>query len=182
MVKKLAQLRSSSNLIVVSAHAQSPDRLPARASDYSGPPVPSRRSVHAPKRTGPEPSRLGFIKRRLREKKFSHTATELISQSKRASTRAVYDAKWRIFSNWCGGRHIDPSRPSIPEVADFLIFLFQEKNYQISIKGYRAAIANTLKFRKGGGVGTDPFLSELIRALQLKRPRVRTLTPKWNLA
>ena len=64
-------------------------------------------------------------------KYISNEATELISHSKRPSTRAVYDAKWRVFSNWCCGRHIDPGRPSIPEVADFLIFLFNEKKCQI---------------------------------------------------
>ena len=169
--------------VLVSDTAQSVGRLPACTATVSGPAVTSRRSVQSPRRARSESTRLDHIQRRLREKKFSLAATQLISQSRRASTRSVYDAKWKIFSNWCRGRRIDPVHPSSPEIADFLIFLFQEKKYQMStIKGYRSAIANTLKFRKGGTVGSDPYISELIRAMEIKRPRVRNLTPKWNLA
>ena len=68
-------------------------------------------------------------------------------------------------------------------IADFLIYLFSEKKYQINtIKGYRAMISNTLKFKTGNRIGSNPVLSELIRYFELQRPVQRSLTPKWDLS
>ena len=75
------------------------------------------------------------------------------------------------------------SRPLITVIADFLIFLFSEKKCQIStIKGYRSMISNTLKFKTGNRIGSNPVLSELIRSFELQRPVQRSLTPKWDLS
>ena len=68
-------------------------------------------------------------------------------------------------------------------IAEFLIYLFSEKKYQIStIKGYRAMISNTLKFKTGNRIGSNPVLSELIRSFELQGPVQRSLTPKWDLS
>ena len=42
-------------------------------------------------------------------------------------------------------------------------------------------LSHTLAFRKSQ-VCADPAISELIRAMELKRPVTRSLTPKWDLA
>ena len=43
-------------------------------------------------------------------------------------------------------------------------------------------ISNTLKFQTGNRIGSNPFLSELIRSFELQRPVQRSLTPKWDLS
>ena len=47
-------------------------------------------------------------------------------------------------------------------------------------------LSNTLSFRGYHTIyhtiGSDSFLSDLIRALDLKRPVSRSLTPKWDLS
>jgi len=43
-------------------------------------------------------------------------------------------------------------------------------------------ISHTLSFRGILNIGTDSSLSDLIRALELKRPVSRSLTPKWDLS
>ena len=68
-------------------------------------------------------------------------------------------------------------------IADFLIYFFSEKKYQIStIKGYRAMISNTLKFKTGNRIGSNRVLSEITRSFELQRPVQRSLTPKWDLS
>ena len=42
-------------------------------------------------------------------------------------------------------------------------------------------ISNTLKFRSGINVGSDPIISELMKAFELQRPVQRSLLPKWDL-
>ena len=97
--------------------------------------------------------------------------------------KKVYDAKWTIFSNWCHTKKVNPISAPITVIADFLIFLFSEKKCQIStIKGYRSMNSNTLKFKTGNRIGSNPVLSELIRSFELQRPVQRSLTPKWDLS
>ena len=43
-------------------------------------------------------------------------------------------------------------------------------------------ISNTLKFKIGNRIGSNPFLSELIRSFELQRPVQRSLTLKWDLS
>ena len=43
-------------------------------------------------------------------------------------------------------------------------------------------ISHTLSFRGNHSIGTDTFLSDLVRAFELKRPVSRSLTPKWDLS
>ena len=99
------------------------------------------------------PSRLGVIKQSIRDKKFSQNFADFFSRLRRTSTQKVYDAKWTIFSNWCHTKKVNPISAPITVIADFLIFLFLEKKCQIStIKGYRAMISNTLKFKTGNRI------------------------------
>ena len=48
--------------------------------------------------------------------------------------------------------------------------------------GYRSMIPNTLKFKTGNRVGSNPVLSELIRSFELQCPVQRSLIPKWDLS
>ena len=141
------------------------------------------RFVHQNLPPNSRPSRLGVIKQSIRDKKFSQNVADFVSRSRRASTQKVYDAKWTIFSNWCHTKKVNPISAPITVIADFLIFLFSEKKCQIStIKGYRSMISNTLKFKTGNRIGSNPVLSELIRSFELQRPVQRSLTPKWDLS
>ena len=68
-----------------------------------------------------------------------------IEAPQRQSTRAVYESKWSIFVKWCGSHKVDFRSPSLNQVAEFLLFLFKEKNLQPStIDGYRTAIADKI--------------------------------------
>ena len=128
-------------------------------------------------------SRLGVIKQSIRDKKISQNVADFVSRSRRTCTQKVYDAKWTIFSNWCHAKKVNLILAPITVIADFLIFLFSEKKCQIStIRGYRSMISNTLKFKTGNRIGSNPVLSELIRSFELQRPVQRSLTPKWNLS
>ena len=61
--------------------------------------------------------------------------------------------------------------------------MFQEKKCQVStVKGYRSTISNTLKFKSGQNIGSDPIISELIKYMELQRPVQRSLAPKWDLS
>ena len=91
------------------------------------------------------PSRLEAVQRSLQERGFSQAAAEQISRGRRQSSRAVYDSKWRIFAGWCAEKSVDPFQVTIPQLADFFVYLFQVKRLNPrTIKGYRSAISSTI--------------------------------------
>ena len=128
-----------------------------------------QRKICSSKPPTSRPSCLGVIKKSIRDKKISQNVADFVSRSRRTSTQKVYDAKWTIFYNWCHTKKVNLISAPITVIADFLICLFLEKNCQIStIKGYRAMISNTLKFKTGNRIGSNPVLSELIRSFELQ--------------
>ena len=153
------------------------------SSSLSRPSGTVTRKISTSKHSTSCPSRLGIIKQSIRNKKFSREVADHVSKARRASTRQVYDSRWKIFTNWASKRKINPSKATPDIIADFLIYLFKDKNCQVStIKGYRSMISNTLKFSSNLDIGNDPVLSELIKSFNMQRPVNRPLAPKWDLA
>ena len=92
-----------------------------------------------------KPTRLAPIAEAIKEQGFSSPVASRIEAPQRSSTRTVYEAKWAVFVRWCESSQVDFRSPSVKQIADFLLHLFQEKNLQPStIDGYRSAIADKL--------------------------------------
>ena len=127
---------------------------------------------------------LEAVKRSLKERGFSRAAADQIARGRRQSSWAVYDSKWKIFSGWCAGQSVDPFRVTVPQLADFFVFLFQVKRLNPwTIKGYRSAISSTISACGSRTEFSDSQeLSSLIRSFQLERPPLRKVAPQWNLS
>ena len=71
----------------------------------------------------------------IKEQGFSEAVVARIEGPQRVSTRSVYEAKWTIFTKWCLSNQ-DFRTPPVKSVADFLIYLFQDRKLQpITIDG-----------------------------------------------
>ena len=77
---------------------------------------------------------------------------------------------------------MDFRSPSIKQIADFLLYLFQEKHLQPStIDGYRTAISDKI----GNGrvnIGKDENLTRLLDSFHRDKPKGRRGVPSWNLS
>ena len=68
---------------------------------------------------------------------------DIIKVPQRCSTRALDKAKWTVFVQWCQLSRMDFNSTSIEQIADFLMYLFHEKNLQPNtIGGYKTAISD----------------------------------------
>ena len=85
--------------------------------------------------------------------------------------------------DWCLEREMDPIDPSVMALADFLIFLFEEKKLApVSVKGYRSAISSTLKHLSSVNFSSDPVLSDIIKSMEFEKPVVSKAVPHWDLS
>ena len=88
-----------------------------------------------------EPARLVSKSGQLKEQGFSVDMAERIAAPQRSLTRSVYKSKWAFFEKWCRETLVDFSNPSIKQVSDFFMYLYQDLNRCPStIDGYRMAI------------------------------------------
>ena len=113
----------------------------------------------------------------IKEKLFSEAVA-----AQRGSTRSVYEAKWAIFTKWCITNQVDFRAPPVKSVADFLMYLFQDRNLQPStIDGYRSAIADKLG-NSAINISKDENLTHFLDSFHRNRPKVRRGIPSWNLS
>ena len=87
-----------------------------------------------------------------------------------------------MSKRWCETNKVDFRSPSIKQIADFLLYLFQEKRLQFStIDGYRTAIANKVGNSKIN-ISKDEKLTRLLDSFHRDKPKGRRVVPSWNLS
>ena len=119
---------------------------------------------------------------KIKEQGFSETVAARIEALQRRSTRSVYEAKWAIFTKWCITNQVDLRSPPVKSVADFLMYLFEDKKLQPStIDGYRSAIADKLG-NTTVNISKDENLTRLLESFHRDRPKGRRGIPSWNLS
>ena len=94
------------------------------SSGLSRPSGTVTRKISTSKHSTSCPSRMGIIKQSIRNEKFSREVADHVSKARQASTRQVYDSRWKIFTSWASKRKINPSKATPDIIADFLIYLF----------------------------------------------------------
>ena len=113
---------------------------------------------------------------------FQKKAESFITNSRRRSTRKVYDARITIFRNWCASRNVCPYTISVTDLAEFFIYLHEVRGLKAStISGYKSAIASIHKGWNHSTVSNNVSLSRLIKGIYNVSPTVKTLLPNWDL-
>ena len=149
----------------------------------------SRGPVDSPFQRGlppqPQESELTCLAPRaaaIEEQGFSDEVATIIEAPQRTSTRAIYKSKWAVFVKWCKSNEVDFGLPSVAQVADFLMHLFQDRKLQPStIDGYRTAIEDMIGNDKRN-VGKDENLTRLLDSFHRDKPKGRRGVLTWNLS
>ena len=130
----------------------------------------------------PKPTCMAPRTLSVREQGFSKEVANRIEAPQRVSTRSVYDAKWSVFARWCQDNQVDIGAPPLKSIADFLLYLFQERNLQPStIDGYRSAIADKLG-NEPVNISKNENITRLLDSFHRDKPKGRRGVPSWNLS
>ena len=116
----------------------------------------------------------------LQEQGFSVEVAERIAAPQRSSTRTIYKSKWALFEKWCRENLVDFSTPSVKQVSDFFMYLYQDLIRRPStIDGYRMAIVDTLG-PTGLHISRSLDLNRLLSSFHRDCPKSFRNLPKWN--
>ena len=129
-----------------------------------------------------QPSRLVSRSRQLQEQGFSVEVAERIAAPQPSSTRTIYMSKWALFEKWCRENSLDFSTPSIKQISDFFMYLYQDLNrHPSTIDGYRTAILYALG-PTGQHIAHNADLHRLLSSFHRDRPKSSRNLPQWNLS
>ena len=132
--------------------------------------------------TTAEPPRLVSRSGQLQEQGFSVEVAERIAAPQRSSTKTIYRSKWALFEKWCRENSVDFSTPSVKQISDFFMYLYQDLNRRPStIDGYRTAIVDTLG-PTAQHIAHNADLHRLLSIFHRDRPKSSRNLPKWNLS
>ena len=132
--------------------------------------------------TASQPQHLVSRSGQLQEQGFSVEVAERITAPQRSSIRTIYKSKWALFEKWCRENSVDFSTPSVKQVSDFFMYLYQDLNRRPStIDGYRTAIVDTLG-PAGHHIAQSSDLHRLLSSFHRDRPKSSKNLPKWNLS
>ena len=129
--------------------------------------------------TASQPPRLVSRSGQLQEQGFSVEVAGRIAAPQRSSTRTLYKSKWALFEKWCRENWVDFSTPSVKQVSNFFMYLYQDLNRRpLATDGYRTAIVDTL-----GPTGSISLkVQTLTGSLHRDHPKSSRNLPKWNLS
>ena len=154
-----------------SDHVQSDPTEPAQPVDTTFQSDPSQKS-DKPKSPCMAPRATA-----IKEQGFSEAVATRIEAPQRGSTRSVYEAKWAIFTKWCITNQVDFRAPPVKSVAEFLMYVFEDRKLQPStIDGYRSAIADKLG-NSTLNISKDENLTCLLDSFHRDRPKGRRGIP-----
>ena len=101
--------------------------------------------------------------------------------SQRASSAGVYEYKWKVFGEWCRSKQLDPCKTSVPQLSEFLTFLFEVKHLSVSsIAGYISGISKVFASR-GINISHNEDLYMLVKSFYIEHPVQRRESPRWDL-
>ena len=161
---------------------------PAVAGSSRGPTVPSRPPALAsvssslPGSPSAQASCLATLQRFTRAAGFSSAVAEQSSLARRPSSRAVYQARWSIYRDWCHSQGHSVSRPTLAKVADFLYWLRHTRGLSVSsLRGYRSTLSAVFRFHLPS-LSSDPVIRDLLRSFRLSSAERVLRPPAWDLS
>ena len=132
--------------------------------------------------TTSQPPHLVSRSGQFQKQGFSVELAERIAAPQRSSTRIIYKSKWALFERWCRENLVDFSTPSVKQVSDFFMYLYQDLNRRPSnFDGYRTAIVDTLD-PTGHHISQSSDLNRLLSNFHRDRPKSSRNLLKWNLS
>ena len=135
--------------------------------------------------SGPSASKFSCLedrRRRLRERGFREGTAKLATGEIRGSTESCYNARVRVFVDWCNKNGVkDPINSSLASVCNFLHEIFQEGKAARTVGGYIAAISKWHRRIHGKKLCDIEEVANIRKATVIARPPRKIDYQSWSL-
>lgn len=123
---------------------------------------------------------VAIMRQRISQGGANSEVAEFISGSIRESSQRTYNSAWKTWHAWCIASNEDPLFLSEPKLANYLWFLYSERNLAASTLGVHRAAIGSLLDPLGKIISDSRLLTRFMRAVFLARPTARSAPrPTW---
>ncbi|XDV51168.1 hypothetical protein PO909_020095 [Leuciscus waleckii] len=132
----------------------------------------------------PEPSHvttLGLAPTEPLSCQLEEAVRKTINNAKAPSTWDNYSSKWRVFSNWCQDKNLDPTNCGLDSILCFLQSLLDSGRKVNTVRVYVAAISHFHSIVEGLLVGKHMLVTQFLKGTRRLYPEKRLRSPSWDL-
>ena len=144
--------------------------LPPSSDRQGGEPSPSGQVSQS---GGMACDRQKWVKQGASERVAAFITTHGLAEE----TKRSYDSCWKVWTKYCAAKGMDPSKPDIEKISEFLLIRSEEHNNSHSrVRIYASALSKYLPHVEGAAISEHSVIKSLLYSIWRKNPP----RPKYN--
>ena len=124
---------------------------------------------------------LPLVWEHLQSQGLSSSASDIITQSWRTSTRVQYSSYIKKWMEYCNKREIDPISPSVASGINFLAELYHKGLSYSALNTARSALASVIVLQGNQSFGNHPLVSRFLKGTFTTRPALPKYKEVWDV-
>ena len=120
------------------------------------------------------------VRKRLTKIGFSDEVTNMILNSRRASTQKQYDPHIKAWESFCISQNKDAVFTTVPIILQFLISLYHKGLSYSTINTARSAIASCVELPNGAQLGNDRDVHSFMKGIFNVKPPRQQKVATWD--
>ena len=127
-------------------------------------------------------SRVALIRDVLKRHQFPDPVVDMAADPLLDSSSHVYNSHWKAFALWANEKGLHPNDLSFITLAEYLVYLFSQNKKVNTILVHKASISSVLKLLNPPTAIQESTLHNVIRRMNILRPREQEVLPRWHLS
>ena len=127
-------------------------------------------------------SRVALIRDILTSHRIPDTVVDMAADPLWDSSSHVYNSHWKAFAIWANEKGLHPKDLSFFTLAEYLVHLFSLNKKVNTILVHKASISSVLKLLNPPTTLQESTLQNVIRRMNILRPREQEVLPRWHLS
>ena len=123
---------------------------------------------------------LPLVREHLQSQGISPSASDIIMQSWRTSTRVQYSSYIKKWMEYCSKRQIDPISPPVASGINFLAELYHKGLSYSALNTARSALASVIVLQGNQSFGNHPLASQFLKGTFTTRPALPKYKEVWD--
>ena len=124
---------------------------------------------------------LPLVREHLQSQGISSSASDIITQSWRTSTRVQYSSYIKKWMEYCSKRKIDPISPSVTSGINFLAELYHKGLSYSALNTVWRALASVIVLQGNQSFGNHPLVSRFLKGTFTTRPSLPKYKEVWDV-
>ena len=166
--------------MVQGAEAAGQGQTPASDGDRR-PTDPAPHRPAAPRTGGVLLTRVADREAQLQDQGFSDAVAARIARGNAPSTLRSYQYTWNNYIKYCRESGLDPTSPSVPQIADYLLHCFNQGLHPHTLENYKSVICKSILFSRSINLAKDADLHSLLTNLYREYAQHPREKKRWDL-